>query len=419
MHKYIIYDGPGILTTFIRITQSNTKCSTFQCTIQLLVQNVLNDAYFRFYSIPLPFSDSKRTIQGTNDFVDFPNKKCLNYVCILSVVAEYQQQVNVTIYKINSVSLYDPTCIFSGVTTAETIQDDYKQSETLCENHDGTKNTSRSFYSQNSSLIMVLYWYKGYSRIQISVHISQTRRKPVLIDACYYYYHCVYFDMMTEKCLLYLTYITQYSWINISHGEILSFTQFNGTCTLFIIFNNNTVHGNFWVCFIQIKYRKSQIQSYRRALSFQHDHIGFVSFQGLSSNSDYFLLFEGEFTQPCNCWVEIISIQSNIQHITGIEYLSDALDTPPVIVEHLIKPNYVFVLQIQHNASYNISKESSVFFLLLVKHHTYIDYYYNEFDVPSESIYVYCISTMPNFILTCNLASHTYLNYLHNCRNTL
>ena len=148
-HKYIIYDGPGILTTFVRIKQSVTKCSTFQCTIQLLVQNVSNSAYFRFYSIPLPFSDSKRTIQGTNHFVDFPNKKCSNYVCILSVDAEYQQQVNVTIYKINSAGLHDPSCISSGVTTAENIQDDYKQSETLCENHDGTKNTSRSFYSHN------------------------------------------------------------------------------------------------------------------------------------------------------------------------------------------------------------------------------------------------------------------------------
>ena len=98
-HKYIIYDGPGILTTFIRIKQSVTKCSTFQCTIQLLVQNVFNSDYFRFYSMPLTFSDSKRTIQGTKDFVDFPNKKCLNYVCILSVDAEYQQQLNITIYK--------------------------------------------------------------------------------------------------------------------------------------------------------------------------------------------------------------------------------------------------------------------------------------------------------------------------------
>ena len=136
-------------------------------------------------------------------------------------------------------------------------------------------------------------------------------------------------------------------------------------------------------------YRKGQ---HTRILS-QHGPIGFVKFQGSSSNSDSFSLFEGRFIQQCKCWVEMISIQSNIQHITSIEYSYDAFDTN---VLQFIKPNYVFVVQIQHNNTIIIHQNNSLNLEIYVKHHTYVDYYYksvelykyDEVEKPGRCIYM-------------------------------
>ena len=92
--------------------------------------------------------------------------------------------MNVTVTEIIAVEGHDLNCLFSGLVAAEKLKDDYRQTDTVCQNHDGTKDSSRSFYSYNSSLILVLYFYKPYSTINATVNISQTKCQPVQIDIC-------------------------------------------------------------------------------------------------------------------------------------------------------------------------------------------------------------------------------------------
>ena len=170
---YIIHDGPGILADKLK-NLPVPKCSTFQCVIQLLTQNLLPQSgySFTFCSKPLPFSDIITQYQTFS--LNLPNINCFIKVFIISLTIRHGQQINVTVNKIASIGLYHPNCAYSGLKVGERLKDDYRESVTLCHNHDRTQDPSRNFYSYNSSLTLVLYWYEGYNIIKISVTVSKT-----------------------------------------------------------------------------------------------------------------------------------------------------------------------------------------------------------------------------------------------------
>ena len=45
---------------------------------------------------------------------------------MISIDAEYGNQVNVTVTNINHSGFYDTTCMYSGLLTAEILRDGYK-----------------------------------------------------------------------------------------------------------------------------------------------------------------------------------------------------------------------------------------------------------------------------------------------------
>ena len=101
--------------------QPISRCTTFQCIIHLLIQNQCfkNDCYFVFYTDNLPLSEKKTLSKETKNLTFLPNKKCLNNVCIFSLGTEYGYQVNIILNNITSSAVYDPTCTFRGIATAE------------------------------------------------------------------------------------------------------------------------------------------------------------------------------------------------------------------------------------------------------------------------------------------------------------
>ena len=257
----IIYDGPGILSKALKC-QRNQKCSTFQCVLHLLIQNFKKEkSYIKYYSVSFQYIASIMIDKDQELSMNLPNIKCLNSYCSLLIYALYGYQVNLTIVQINISELFDTKCTYSGLVYGEKLLNDYRQPYTLCENHDGNKISSRGFYSYNSSLIIVLYWYQSYKMITTSVNISQTKCKPVQIDICKYRSVCP-FSRITIQCIVYLHYVTQYSAVNISLGisDFLSISQANGNCNVFI-FSINTARKTVKKCSIGIRFDKSQVLS--------------------------------------------------------------------------------------------------------------------------------------------------------------
>ena len=351
-NKFKVYDGPGILSNTL-MSRTLQKCSTFQCIIYILTYK---RTFLKFYSKMQPLSKRLKIHQGKDFSISLPNKNCLRSACILLVNTEYGFQVNATLTKITSVGSYNPICTLSGVVGGEALKNDYRQTETVCENHDETKNPSRSFYSHNSSLILVLYWYKPYSVINVTVKISKTKCKPVRISVCQSFIYCWQNWKKKQKCQHYLKYVALYSQINISLNYIgerkISYTQLRETCIVFIIMTNVSRAQRRSRCSVSVIFQKNKINSIKGAL-YKDFFLSYFLLVGISpsicplmknfsinchqdvpvikSNKiqigtniwdnnrvfktkiyqkpEYHILRLGVHFHPyCNCWIEIISI---------------------------------------------------------------------------------------------------------------
>ena len=332
-NEYFIVDGPGILSDVLK-NEPVQACLTFQCS----VFTFSTTGYWRFYSKFTACSQNLQIENNTTFSTCYPNEKCLNNICILCIDAEYGHQVNA---KIISTHNFDSACSTRGIVAGEMLLDDYRQTETLCDNfHDGAKEPSPSFYSHNSSLTLVLYWYKPYSTIYVTINLSQTKCKPVRINVCEYDITC-HGSSMPSKCDQYLKYVTKYTMINTFHAirlhnyqdNLIMFTQEKGTCIIFHILSNNTnkfIHLTH--CQVSIQFKHYQIIAIKETANLKYN--SFIWYRGAKQQlvdfhkqiiyapREYIYKENSEplkkpifyikevtvvFKEYCKCWIELIS----------------------------------------------------------------------------------------------------------------
>ncbi len=164
-----IYNGPGAFANSVKCGHAYI-CSTFQCIVHAISEKGLFE--FRFSSKFLPFSQQAKAVQNLTFTVDLPNHKCFESFCTLFIDTENGFQINTTVTKIVHIRFTDPGCLLGGLVAGERLTHDYRQTDTLCNCLDGTQNLVRSFYSHNSSIILLLYWYNSYNKIFVTVRIA-------------------------------------------------------------------------------------------------------------------------------------------------------------------------------------------------------------------------------------------------------
>jgi len=116
---------------------------------------------------------SIRTVKLSEDI-------CPKLFCSIIINTSPLYHINVTVMNFSFVGNYHYECKHGGLLSAELLGNKYKESAPLCESEIGYP--GRSFYSENSSLIMVLYWYKHLSSIETTLFISLTKCKAVEIN---------------------------------------------------------------------------------------------------------------------------------------------------------------------------------------------------------------------------------------------
>ena len=180
--RYVVFDGPGLLSNTIYKTGKYILTSTFQCLILLLKSNN-NEASFTFASHKIPVHNKVYIGQTNKSIFYYPNEKCKESSCISSFYADKGYQINITTISVYSkMSTHIFNCLYAGLYAGEGIVSDFIDTQKVTGNNDGQ---AVSFYSHNSSIILFVYWYKGISEINASVMISQTKCKPVVINPCY------------------------------------------------------------------------------------------------------------------------------------------------------------------------------------------------------------------------------------------
>ena len=201
-------------------------------------------------------------------------------ICNIFIQTDIEHRVNATVKEVVvTPDVHDETCMYNGLVPVENLGvDDYKEIESLCDNHDKTQDSSKSFYSHNSTMQIILNWYSIYSTISVKLNISHTRCKPVYIDICYFVFGIAIKQKYQTRHHLYLNYISQYSNITIMKdaqyfAPYKYLSQLHGKCIILISTMNQTLWNDTFeeqimreLCNLEIDFINSQVTSIKGSL---------------------------------------------------------------------------------------------------------------------------------------------------------
>ena len=237
IHRYVVFDGPGLICDTIhkRKTQKYIITSTFQCLILLLELNN-NDVFFTFASKKIPINNQVVIGQNTKSIFYYPNQECNENFCILSFHAAKGFHINITTILVKSeISTHNMNCLYAGLYAGEEVVSQFIENRIVTGNNDSQ---AISFYSNNSSMILFVYWYRKISKIDASVVVSLTKCKPIVLNPCYssgiYSLQCDYLPDLMSFSDIDLTIVNAIE---------ITYALKGIDCIIILISNVQSVHG--------------------------------------------------------------------------------------------------------------------------------------------------------------------------------
>ena len=224
--QWLIYDGPLFQSSIINAGTSNAntiKLSSFRCLLQVLLKEHDFSMVFRYNSIRIHVNLGVYLDRYDHILVSLPNAECSinNNLCALNVFAKYDNQVNVSVVKMAYKGIESEMCKYAGLVATQHLGvNDYKETVALCESFDGNFSQRRHFFSYNSSMSIVLYWYGHEDIIDATVSLSVTKCQPVEICPCTYYQLCIMEREHHTACNAYLRKQMQFSNVNLEIGIV-------------------------------------------------------------------------------------------------------------------------------------------------------------------------------------------------------
>ncbi len=162
-----------------------TLMSSFQCLVHTLSEkyvNLMDLVLLRFYGMPVPPWAIGTTIVNTTTSVKLSTgSHCQKSPCIWRIRTESSRQINASLSLSRFEGSSDQLCIFGGITFGERFKKSFSEYHTFCENYNRSF-SGRSVLSQNSSLVLVNYWYPNMSDISVILQISTTKCSTVKIS---------------------------------------------------------------------------------------------------------------------------------------------------------------------------------------------------------------------------------------------
>ena len=245
--KINIYDGPGTLCLLLPHTGKVFKCSTHQCTLRVLQLSKNYTMSLNFTSLVIK---SKLVYIDTSGDITLPNFNCKSTICVIDIRFNDGYQVNITLASLKFQGPKSGICKYGGLTAVESLKNEYKEHDPLCTNLYIFTLSQRRFYSVNSSLKMVLYWYQPYSTIDVKFSFSSTNCDILHISPTQFCKEC---DFNTP-CASYFNRVTQYSNVSLKTNELdtIVYSTLDDQCFVLQLMENSTSLRYFWYCKIDI-----------------------------------------------------------------------------------------------------------------------------------------------------------------------
>ena len=304
--SHIIYDGPGLLSSIVIGNNNVYNCSYFQCTLHMFLKLHPEGRQVRYTSWTLPIASGTVIVKGQNQITQ---NTCIKSPCVLVYKKYMRYDINATVTQmtIQGFRTHQVECTYGGLLGIEGNKGIFKESLSVCENIDHTVHHSRSFYSSNSTLILILYWYQPYSNITLTLEVSKTECKTTyinykLIHALCHQQHQL--EKIPEECSSYLKhkglfYGEKFAFASL--GDAIQFPLSLNNCLVFQFHYSNTdISSDNDEVKIKLSPASMTIQSQvQMILKGRLNHIEWIRVTDLEQSSEYRYLSEAPQKLHC------------------------------------------------------------------------------------------------------------------------
>ena len=236
LSHFYVFDGPGFIFPVINSSMKFIVTSTFQCIVQQLIkQNNTEEMKQLSFVAKSRKSISYLHIRDNYTFLNFTGD-CLSLVCVTHILTEDGYQINFTIYDLFHNNPLNFGCLFWGMVVVEEFNNTFQESVIMCEQfHEFNYTTlaSRSFYSLNSSLFLIIYNYEAFINNSVIGSISKTKCKPFHLDPCEVVHH---FCDSVKAAQMYISSINKLSDLSLYVNDFLPIFN-TAKATVDLLFN--------------------------------------------------------------------------------------------------------------------------------------------------------------------------------------
>ena len=182
-----IFDGPGThCKNIFKKSKESYVTSTFQSILYIWVsymRKLNKECGFQFLTNISSISKNLKlngSLQHTISHTNIKHK-------VWKIYSYYN--VNLTIINLTYTGFNDPLCTFAGISLYNLNNNSYNELTTQCTS-DSSIFAHRDIYSKSNETLLVLYDYKAYGSLNLTMQISTTKCKPVTINTCALTYLC-------------------------------------------------------------------------------------------------------------------------------------------------------------------------------------------------------------------------------------
>ena len=170
---YEIHDEPDNLSSKLKLNNKSIHTtSAFQCMIHMTSSLIPTTNILEYYS-------QVHNITTTIDIAKF-KYSVINFssplyplLSIVKIRTHAPSHLNITIKSFTSKYNYNTLCTYAGIFFYEEIREIYNEKRSMCVDH-GNFYKYRNIYSVHSEILVVIYAYKGYGTLYVSMNISTT-----------------------------------------------------------------------------------------------------------------------------------------------------------------------------------------------------------------------------------------------------
>ncbi len=186
---WLVFDGPDSDVPALQFDKGHktTNTSTFQSLVQIFTD--ISSSAGENFSYWSTVSPTLRTLQLSRDgskSLALPDPECVNRSqCSFLLITVKGYSINVTAVTVSYQGKASATCRNAGlVAQYPNLPNKYTHSNILCKRDEAEASERRSFYSQNSEMFIVLYWYKDLAVMNTTLEVSVSTCKVVNICPC-------------------------------------------------------------------------------------------------------------------------------------------------------------------------------------------------------------------------------------------